>query len=583
MKRVLISMLALAAVAVSTLFVGCQQEQPTRALESDLVVYFNGKQVLEKSGLLEQIEPLRNLMAAGVAQEFDGDDQKFVEGVVKNLDNSGITFSKPFYMNMNFSDNGEPENVAIIAKVNNAGNVDHLFEMLGLEINERKGNNRMINAGEAVIGYNNSRIALVVDMNAMGESYDFLQRVLSSADEDLSIFGKRDMGLYVNAHAIMEVVKNSNLEQSDILQSMGLYYEAEEVLAQNEQISEYMAELDPEAYLLAGLTFEPGRIVVDMDAEGFPDNNLSKKVSNDNLAYIPGTAWAVANMGVNGAAVAEQIATLVTPEVLGVEEGAEFGMIMSVVEDVLNSFAGDVTLALNSYREGYYGPVVDAIAMIDVKDNYIISNLSTYAPYAGVQLEREGKNQYALNIDYSNDLHIGQTDNTFYVGVNSLPEKLSNSAAKARWFGDVNNTYGYLVVDANNLIKKFRYDLQAELGYEAMEVVDMLDYAYLSFPTTKTFEFALALKDRNTNAFAQIADLLISAFGDELSGDFLDGLLDEMAIDEEYDDYEPYDAGDYIEDDYGYSDYEFEDVTEEDLEQFMESLEEMEDLEDFDW
>lgn len=572
MKRVLFSMLAFAAVAMSTLFVGCKEEEPTRALESDVVVYLDGKQVLDKSGLLEQVAPMMGLIAENVAMEFEAADQQFVKAVMDNLDNTGITFSKPFYINVNIDEFGEPENAALIAKVNNSGDVDHLLELLGVEA-EREGGDRIFSLDGAVAGYNNSRLVVAVS-DSESKSYDYLKHVLSSADEDLSIFGKRDIGIYANAHTIMELIKNSNIASIQSLEMYGFEGEVEELEAQNRQIDDYMSTMEPDAYLLAGLAFEPGRIVLDMDVEGFPDNNnLAKKVSNDNLAYIPGTTWAVANLGVNGAALAEQLSTLITPELLGVEDGGELGMVMSIVEDVVSSFAGDITIALNNYREGYYGSVVDAIAMIDVKDDYIINNLATYAPFMGVELEREGKNQYSLSVDYANSLYIGQTKDTFYVGVNSIPEALSNSAARARWYGDVNNTYGYVVVDANNLIKKFRDDLQVELGYQAMEIVDMLDYAYLSFPTTKTFELALALKDKHTNSLEQIADLVMAVVGDDLVGEVFSGMLDGMDQDEyDYYDYEE----ELYEDDYDFSE---EELSEEDLELLLELLGEMEDFE----
>lgn len=564
MKRVMCTMLAFAAVAMSVLFVGCAKDSTTRPLESDVVVYFDGKQALDKSGLMEQILPMTGLMSEAISMEVKPEDKEFVKSLVDDLDNTGITFSKPFYMNMDLDELGEPERMAVIAKVHNAANMDRLMQLLEMEC-KKVGEERFFEMDNVLVGYNNQRLAAVATINPYeGEKY--LKYLLSSLDEDLSVFGKRDLGLYVDAHAFVGLIKSANMSQIETLEYYGYTEEVEALKAQNLQFDEYVATMAPDAHVVAGLTFDPGRIVFDMDVVGIPNNNdISKQVNNEHLNSIPDTAWLVANMGVNGEALAAQLPTMFTAELLDVEE-AEFGMIMAIATEIVKGFAGDVTIALNSFKENYYGAVVDAIAMIDVNDTYMIDNVGLVAPFAGVGLQSDGKNKYSFDIDRSNTGYLGQKDGTFYVGVNSEFEKISASAVKARWFADVKNSYGYMVVDAKNLVQEFRSDIIDEGGYELMEVVGMLDYAYISCPTTKSFEFALVLNDKNTNALAQIVNVASGIYGEDFSEGLLEG-MEEMAdeFDIEYDDY-----------DATYDGYYEEELTDEEIEELLSAFDEEE-------
>jgi hypothetical protein len=146
---------------------------------------------------------------------------------------------------------------------------------------------------------------------------------------------------------------------------------------------------------------------------------------------------------------------------------------------------------------------------VDVTDDYIMSNVSNFG--AGL-LQNYGNNTYGLTY-YDNNIKIGQQEDTLFVTLNAeLKEQVSPITNKA-WWAELSDSYGYLVVDVDNLMQNsyisssYRTMLNDMNGNSATylnNLVDSISYAYLNINTPTSLKMVIAFEDHETNSLEQI-------------------------------------------------------------------------------
>jgi hypothetical protein len=280
--------------------------------------------------------------------------------------------------------------------------------------------------------------------------------------------------------------------------------------------------LDDDASVTLGLTFEKGKVVVDALVDGFNYEYACSKVSNDHLEYIVDDVIGVFNVGIDGKKASELISEFISAdyaEMFGISRN-EFNIYFGILCDAIESIDGDITVALNDVdvRNGD----IEAVLAVDVNDDYIISNI---AQFGGNFLDKTGKNQYSMSY-LNNYVTLGQQAETLYATINADYEKQRNSAANSDWVGELNNSYGYFVVDINNLMKNrsvnnafkdslyYLDDMSAKL---ISDFVDSFNYAYISTESPTSARMVLTFDDQNTNSLEQIVRMLVPAVVGEIT------------------------------------------------------------------
>jgi hypothetical protein len=263
---------------------------------------------------------------------------------------------------------------------------------------------------------------------------------------------------------------------------------------------------------MLGLSFKAGRVVAELSANGVKSEyKLEKRVSNNHLAYVDDDVMAVLNLGVNGEMLSKVLSENITPDyadMLGLSRN-EFNIYFGVLCDAIKSINGDVTLALNDITGNYYVNGVDAILAMDVADDYIISNV---AQFGEGFLNNYGNNTYGLTYAGLN-FKLGQANNVLFATVNDEFKQQDNSAKRSAWASDIEESYGYVVVDVNNMMDNhivsnlYRQEMRGfdstTAGY-INNFVDSCSYAYFTINSPQSVQLVLVFEDKQTNSLEQI-------------------------------------------------------------------------------
>jgi hypothetical protein len=216
-------------------------------------------------------------------------------------------------------------------------------------------------------------------------------------------------------------------------------------------------------------------------------------------------------------------------ELMDVELGSQERMVIAVLCDAIESINGEVTAAVESIdgqmreRINYFSgtiehdPVLNSISaavMMDVTDNYIITNVGQFA--MGL-LRKVDQNKYVGQ--FSNyAITLEQEDTLLFGGVNMQREIDANPASEAKWAKDVANSYFYWVLDVDNMlandfinscnemiIKKIDY------GYREMytSLTQILSYIYNASPEALQNETVIVFDDKQTNSLEQLTDAIM--------------------------------------------------------------------------
>ena len=269
-----------------------------------------------------------------------------------------------------------------------------------------------------------------------------------------------------------------------------------------------------------------GKIVAEASVTGFKGGfDVCRKVSNDYLSYVDNDVMAAMNIGVNGKNLSDILNENITSEyadMLGFSRN-EFNVYFGIMTDAIKSINGDVMLALNDVEFSYYGdPVnVDALLAANVSDDYIISNISQFGEGF---LTDCGDNRYGYTYD-NLVFMLGQQNNTFFATVNNNFKSLANSAANKPWAVELSNSYGYFVVDIDNIIANrniapFYRSALEEMGSSASHVsklVESFSYAYITIENPTKVKMVIAFDDKNTNSLEQIVKQVVPIAMSELT------------------------------------------------------------------
>lgn len=558
MKKLLYALLAVvitAAVATAVIFTlnkkgeTAENKGSEKPFSETALLLIDLKQLVEKGEFAALLEPeQRQLYATLLASQTETEaDAEYIRTIAEDFTKLGLSIETPAYGYLSTISEDAVEG-AIVVDVANAKDVDTFIEFLsrnGAPMNiERKGNTRHITSeefgSEVAIGYNDDRF--VIALSSIRNGQEMLAEAFKTAAPNFAAFEGRDIAMYLDLNTLLNIVDEELREES---------FDAEAELA---QFNEVRKQFGKNASLITGLTFDSGRITLDITALDInaPKNNPAKVVSNKHLAYIPNDTFAVANIGVNGANLSTILSEVLTPDLaeqFGISRN-EFNAMKEIARGALGSIDGDITLAVNRINGSLYNstPYIVADVLVDVRDRYIISNVGLFAQGFATQ---EYEDAYVASLDNYNDIYFGQQDNILYASLNNLPEELPNSATTARWAKELNNCYGYVLVDIVNLLKQsFVESAMSELYYEIgpdgyiifSNILNMFDYALLINRSTSRSELSIVLSDKQTNSLKQIVDQAV-----EVAPIIRDLIFGVPCDDDDY----------YYEDEYYYDDEEY--------------------------
>ena len=537
MKKILLIILSVVVVAAGATVAVLSTNKSTFVqrdkIEDALFCYLNLDQLAKKGAFEKYITPEQRKMWASMATANieNQDIAAHIESIITNFNNSGIDFTKPVY---GYLDNYK--NFVFVAEVSDVTTLDnsintlsYLLETEGEEpiVISHIDDERSFDIGEYLFGfYDKKRFTLVMGENEMVATSisEAAQRNLA----DCSIFGESDIATYINANKIKNLLNDSELAYNDVDNAVA------------EGVSQYLGE---DAHIISSLTFEPGRIVATNKCYNFNTEKfegLLKKCNNDHLEYISEDAIAVLNFGLEGQILSELITEFINSDLsnlLGINLHNEERMALAVACDAIESINGDTTIVLESIdgtlreRFNYYTGDVNylpemksfkAAVMMDVSDSYIITNVGQYA--MGLLLKVDDKH-YASQFGNYN-ITLLQSEDLLFGGVNMKPTKAENPASNAIWAKDIEESYGYAIINFNSLREsKFTgsiYDIlieeiDLEYGDTLHNLKEMFSYAYITSEDILCNKSVVVLNDESTNSLEQFTSILIPVIISEMS------------------------------------------------------------------
>lgn len=529
-------LLAGGAFAAYVLFSNNEKEanESATTLDDTVVLYVDLGELYQKSAITEVLPEDFRSIAATIMTCENTEWKEYTENLLADLGTTGIDIDTPLYGYVNVSETMDVDMV-YVAKVADASDLDRFVEYLGVMSGEcidvvREDDTRTFMIEGVHFAYNTKRLVAAVTNSFDYDASKLVDEALRRPAADLSAYAKYDIAVSANLYDIMDILcveKQASIDASyDELE----YYTEEweymielmyiqgmqEQLAKFEGIKE---QLDENSRATLGIAFEDGRVVVNLSAEGMNNEyTLDRKVSNDNLAYLSDGVLAVLNLGVNGEMVSEVLSDNITPDyadMLGISRN-EFNIYFGILSDALKSIDGDVTLGINDLNGDIYGGPnwADALLAIDVNDDYIISNVSQFG--AGL-LETYSNNTYGLTYA-GNNFKIGQQDETLFVTANNNFTVQANSATTRAWVADVDNSYGYFVIDidnilSNNYINKLYHHELNNMDSKTAGHIDSFakafSYVYLNIDTPTSAELVLVFDDKETNSLEQIVRMVV--------------------------------------------------------------------------
>lgn len=526
------------------------QETKREPISDMIVLYVDGKQLVTKSGIEQHFsEENRKFIATVTTGELVSDDHReHIVSVAANPDESGLWLSRPAYIYANPNELNDIDGAAII-EVNDINKLDITMNILKEAIEadggyfnfNTVGDTRYFTLEDLTGGYNKSHLAVTIsDEN----SSEVLRAALARPLADLSLFEDHDIALYFDINKFADNNEKQTVERiaqlRERLANSEYDFESELYASQIAQLEEqmsYMSDLRTslrgDAAIISSLDFNAGRIRIAIDFQGvmFPEG-LMHEATNEHLAYIDEEVIAIANYGINGKLISQLIGDNIPSDMatmLGVGRN-EFGMGLQIALDALSSMNGDFTIALNDLTGGIYeryNPYshrnyeqlevdgVNALLMTDVTDRYIIDNISRFG---GSMFSRAEDGMLTMTLGNNLKLHVGQDEDMFYAGLNTLPLVSPNPATSAVWYGDVKGSVGYSVLNINSLLYSSYVDaayndwlntLSSADAELARGVISSLDYLYHRLDKRCANELVLVFKDRETNALKQLTDQFI--------------------------------------------------------------------------
>lgn len=512
-------------------------------LDDNIAFYFDLGQLVDKSGINSILTDANRALIASMAAP---EDTEYVQSILQNLDNTGINTSRPIYGYANITSIVDEQfAVTLVAQVKDVKMVDRFIDFLSETSGEtifveRDGDMRLINIVDGLIGYNSKRFIVVTGV--CDDYNELLDAAFQRPLADLSAYAKYDVAFSMQIMPFIDIIRNElQLSIDEYVADIAALEEygdddwelewTKENLAEAEQnletLNEAEAYFSQNASALVGLAFENGKVVLEACFDGVEDEfNIARKVNNGYLDYVDNSALAFMNVGLDGKKFVDIITENIPSDfadMLGIDHN-EFNLYLGIGCDAIKSINGDVAIALNDVSGDRYGSVngVEALASIDVDDDYIFSNVAQFG--AGM-LNKVNDNLFSLSFSGFN-FYLGQQNDTLFATVNMEYEESNEPASDARWAADINDSYGYVLIDLDNVVANdFVY-------YNCCKAMDMdsvhfnsfaksLSHIYYSATSVNSVEFVIAFDDENTNSLENIVRQVSSIAVSEMTQQML--------------------------------------------------------------
>lgn len=514
----------LSAVAMAvTMVMACSKEKAgngdyLNAVPEDAtaIVYIDGYQMIQKSGLLDQIKPFRELAANQAASMAGKDNADFAKSVVLDLDNSGIATTEPIYAAVTVQPQAENVEAVIIAKVSDKNKFDKLVAMANdngaeLEVENTDGCTILLSEEEACVAYNDAAIVIAAgdDTDCRQLAINTLKAAYTPRATALPEFKGYDAAVYLDSKKLVDLAKSDY----NFREACEMYGDNIEMLGEG---------------MICGLTFKPGRIALDGTVLGLSDKALATyesfyphEVTNEYLKYLPADTYAVMSgyfngkniwdMVMNMPAVQEQLDQI--KESLSEEIWQES---METAKNIFYGFDGDATMALNGIGNSNGDADVKASAMMTVVNDSVISLFEQYRGMLEDVVEQTGENSYRANMG-DVTAYFGQQGSMLYASTEGVPAPVSPSAESAVWVKEIAGAKYFLAANlreifadplVNTMMWREVYN-DRDMGDVARNLIDLLDYAYWRNKDIDTTIFEIVLRNSTDNALKQIVDTIL--------------------------------------------------------------------------
>ncbi|MBQ5737299.1 MAG: DUF4836 family protein [Alistipes sp.] len=545
MKKRLILIIATVAIVAGiaiAIFATREPKAEERAkVEDILFLYCNPSQLASKGAFDKYITPEQRRMWATMLTANIEDDAiaENIKSTITDFNNLGVDLTKPLYAYVD----EEYQTLFAVAEIADKNLIEKSLNNIAYIIEQQDNNcscfeqnrdgGRLTIKDHLALSYNDERVVLAFRED--GDVNTAVEVAYTRPLADLSIFGNSDMAMYINAYKLL------NFGKQYVDQEIALYSDedASHMLSElnNEKLllEEWSNYVTPDAHLISDITFDAGRATLSHKVNGINVSEFEAMFgqSNDNhLGYISKDAIAVMNLNINGKSLSKQINTFLDSrfaEIMDIELSNQSRMILAVVCDAIESISGDVTLALQSIngkvveRINYFTGRIekqpqmssaDFAVMMDVVDNYIITNVAQYT--MGL-LPKVGNNHYRTQL-MGNTITLKQDDNLLFAGVNMLPEQNPHPATEAEWYNDVKNSRYYLVVNIDNLLSNRFLRSMNEIAANNIDI-NYRD-AYLSLTEKMSYMYTVGhepmqnttvvvFDDKQTNSLEQLSEVII--------------------------------------------------------------------------
>ncbi len=511
----------LSAVAMAvTMVMACSKEKAgngdyLNAVPEDAtaIVYIDGYQMMQKSGLLDQIKPFRELAANQAANMAGKDNADFAKSVALDLDNSGIATTEPIYAAVTVQPQADEAEVVVIAKVSDKSKFDKLVAMANdngaeLKVENTDGCTILLSEEEACVAYNDAAIVIAggYDIDCRQLAINTLKAAYTPRATALPEFKGYDAAFYLDGDQVWELGKNGR----NLIYEM---YGGRDIIGEG---------------MMVGLTFKPGRIAIDGAILGLSDKALAiyetfhpHNVTNEYLKYLPADTYAVMSGYFDGKNIWDMIMNMpaVQEQLDQMKEYAShvnWEESMKLAKDIIYSFDGDFTMALNGIGNINGDADVKASGMATVSNDYIISLVDQYKDIFGDIVTKTGENSYRADMG-DVTAYFGQQGSMLYASTEGVPAPVSPSAESAVWVKEIDGARIFL---AANLRKIFADPLvntmmwrevynDRDMGDVARNLIDLLDYAYWRNKDIDTTIFEIVLRNSTDNALKQIVDTIL--------------------------------------------------------------------------
>lgn len=513
----------LSAVAMTvTMVMACSKKQndngdylnavPENAM---VLMYVDGYQMMQKTGLLEEFAAYRDIAANMAPNAVDDEYADFVQSIVRDFDNTGIATTAPVYAAVNALSENEFQVVAV-AKVGDKGKLDKLVEIANdngaeIETEQIDGCTIIFQEYGTCVGYNSSTLALVAgDGDCKQVVINTLKSAYTPRATELPDFKNYDLGMYYDIEKFVELAKATD---RDLAEQCEMY-------ADTDIFGDGM---------IGGLTFKPGHITLDFNMIGLSDAAKAKMetfyshdVTNDYLKYLPVDTYAVLNGYFDGRAVWDMAMSMPAvkaqlEQLKQYQSEQAWQESMDMAKNILYSFDGDATMALNRIGDSYGEADVKASAMMTVTNDYIISLFGQYKNILGDSLTQVGATEYRVDLG-DMAVNFGQQGSMLYASTEGIPSPVARSAADASWVKDIANAKYYLAVNlrklfadpmVNTMMWREVYN-DRHIGDAVRNLIGLLDYSYMRNSDDLTGAYIdIVMRNSHDNALKQIVDTIL--------------------------------------------------------------------------